>query len=702
MSDIVSFRARSALLIAFIFAASALILSLDLSDRPGATGAAAVPSASLSPSHLDKIAPEVLEDTADGKSTSFVVLMDEQAGLNAAYQMSDEDARGWYVYNTLTSTADRTQADVRAILSARGVAYRVLWIANALAVTGDRTLVEEIAALPEVRKIASNRPSTGIDPIAPSKQVRGDSPQAVEWGVQRVNAPQLWAMGYTGQGILVGNADTGMRWTHNAIKSHYRGWDGATADHNYNWWDAIRSPTINPCGWASSQPCDDDEILGGGHGTHTTGTAVGDDGAGNQVGVAPGAKWIGCRNMERGVGTLAYYLDCFQFFLAPHDLSDQDPDPTRRPHVLNNSWACVEGCAPDALRSAVEASQAAGIFVEASAGNDGPECSTVAFPPAIYEATFSTGAIDITNAIADFSSRGPVLSDASSRLKPNVSAPGVDVRSSLRGSDTEYGELSGTSMAGPHVVGVVALLWSARPDLSRRITETKTLLQQSANPSVTVNPVQTCGGTPSNQAPNNSFGWGRVDVLAAYNLAQATVTPMPTVTPVPTSTATTVPTDALVGHVTWQGRPAQPNPLQRLPVTLTLKSALAGEINYTTRTSDASGFFTVSVGGLLPGVYNWRTKGAKYLATSGTVVIGPGTNQQEMGLMRAGDCNNDNVVNIQDFNLMKATFGRAAGDPFYDDHAEYTGDNVVNILDFNLLKPNFGTGGAPPVSPGGR
>ena len=154
----------------------------------------------------------------------------------------------------------------------------------------------------------------------------------------------------------------------------------------------------------------------------------------------------------------------------------------------------------------------------------------------------------------------------------------------------------------------------------------------------------------------------------------------------------------LVGHVTWQGRPAQPNALNQLPITLTLKSALT-EVNYAAQTTDASGFFTVSVNGMLPGQYQWRVKDPKYLANSGTTIITIGTNRQEMGLMRAGDASNDNIVNVVDFNIMKSTFGRSVGQPDYDDRADWTGDQVVNVQDFNWLKLNFGTSGAPPIHP---
>ena len=158
----------------------------------------------------------------------------------------------------------------------------------------------------------------------------------------------------------------------------------------------------------------------------------------------------------------------------------------------------------------------------------------------------------------------------------------------------------------------------------------------------------------------------------------------------------------LVGHVNWQGRPAQPNALQQLPITLTLKSGTT-EVNHTGLTTDASGFFTVPVGSLPNGSYNWRVKGAKHLANSGAVSLtGAPQVNQEMGLMRAGDCNNDNVVGAADFNILRASFGFTLGDPNYDARADFTGDNVVNATDFNLLRTNFGTGGAPPIRPAGR
>ncbi len=166
----------------------------------------------------------------------------------------------------------------------------------------------------------------------------------------------------------------------------------------------------------------------------------------------------------------------------------------------------------------------------------------------------------------------------------------------------------------------------------------------------------------------------------------------------PTSTPTPVPA-LLVGHVDWQGRPPQPSTLQQLPITLTLKMGTA-EINYPSQNTDASGFFTVPVTGLPSGTYSWRVKGPKFLANSGSVVLtGGGTTQAEMGQLRAGDSDNDNVVNVNDFAIVQRAFGRTIGNGRYDDRADFTGDQVVNVHDFNLMKVNFGQTGAPPVGP---
>jgi subtilisin family serine protease len=520
-----------------------LVLSIMALVSIGSNSSA---TASATSQPASKIESKVLVETLDGKSTSFVVLMSEKANLTPAYGMKDQDARGWFVYNTLRETANRSQAGIRTSLDAKGVQYKTLWIANALVVTGDRALVNELSARSDVRAIEHNAIMYLMEPVraeadtsnATSAPLAPSGAITIEWGVENVRAPEVWDLGYTGQGIVVAGADTGVQWTHEALKSQYRGWDGMVANHDYNWHDAIHLPDpSDPCGPDTEEPCD-----GHDHGTHTVGTAVGDNGMGQKIGVAPGAEWIGCRNMmAAGVGFGAVfdtYAECFEWFLAPTKIDGTMPDPTKRPHVIINSWGCPEGCTPETLREIVEATVASGIFVEASAGNDGPACSTVTVPPAIFEASFTVGAIDINNTLAEFSSRGPVVTDGSMRTKPDISAPGVDTLSAVRGNDNaSYDEFSGTSMAGPHVAGVVALVWSARPELVRQITETRTLLEQTANPHVAViDPIQQCGGTTEADIPNNFFGHGRIDAFAAVERAEVGG-PLPSATPVASPTA---------------------------------------------------------------------------------------------------------------------------------------------------------------------
>src|SRR5437868_4581518 len=190
---------------------------------------------------FSKIAPEVLAETANG-STSIVILLADQADINAAYQMKDQDARGWFVYNTLTQHAARTQAALRAELDARGVSYQSFWAANMIVATADRALIETLAARADVARIDANNPVRWIELPEIAKETAAlNAPTTTEWGVNNVNAPAVWAMGFTGQGIVIGDQDTGQRWTHEALKPHYRGWNGVTADHNYNWHDAIHS-----------------------------------------------------------------------------------------------------------------------------------------------------------------------------------------------------------------------------------------------------------------------------------------------------------------------------------------------------------------------------------------------------------------------------------------------------------------------------
>jgi subtilisin family serine protease len=230
--------------------------------------------------------------------------------------------------------------------------------------------------------------------------------------------------------------------------------------------------------------------------------------------------------MEEGWGSPASYTECFEWFVAPYPLggdSFTDGDPAKAPDVINNSWVCTdnEGCsASDILLQVVETVRAAGIVTVQAAGNEGDDCSTVQFPASTYDASLTVGATDDQNDIAGFSSRGPVMVDGSGRLKPDIVAPGENIMSSL--PDSAYGWLSGTSMASPHVAGLVALLISAKPELAGNVDALETILTESA---LTLTSHQTCGTDNVNSIPNNVYGWGRIDALRAYEMV-GTYTPV--------------------------------------------------------------------------------------------------------------------------------------------------------------------------------
>ena len=521
----------------FLVAAVVVATGAVASSRVGKQRGVAVSSP---PSSAQKIAPWVMEHTANGQQAEFFVVLADQADLSRASALQTKGEKGRYVYNTLLNKSQVTQKPILRWLRDRGLERRSFYIVNAILVKGTRAIAEALAARPDVARIEgnplihNNLPQLSSAVEAPPYLQRAET---IEPGIVYTHAPDVWALGFTGQEIVVGSADSGVRWTHDALKPHYRGWDGQNADHNYNWHDSIHDSVGNPCGNDSPFPCDDGS--GFGHGSHTTGTMIGDDGMGNQIGMAPGAKWIGCRNMDQAIGTPARYIECMEWFLAPYPIGGGQGDPSKAPDITNNSWYCPpsEGCSPDTLQAAVEAQAAAGIMMVVSAGNDGSNCSTIFYPPAIYDITYSVGALVTgTDIIADFSSRGPVTIDGSGRIKPDITASGTSVRSATNDCDSCYAVGTGTSMAAPHIAGAMALLWSAIPSLKNQIDASRTALNNAAH---FISSTQ-CGDAGP---PNNVYGWGRVDIFAAVGgIPSPTPTPTATATPTPTSTGTPSPT----------------------------------------------------------------------------------------------------------------------------------------------------------------
>lgn len=473
------------------------------------------------------IEPQLLHAAQISAQTDFLILLSDKADLKAATAGAKTKLeKGQATVVALKAAAARSQPGVLAALQARGLEHRAFWIANAITARGSLADIQALAARADVSGLY--KIDAQLNLLSPYIARRADAVRAVnhqaktdyvakalgdnvEAGVALVRAPAVWQLGFKGQGVVVGDHDIGVMWDHPALKNNYRGWDGTTASHAYNWRNAFGAADLfctDP-----EVPCDSN-----GHGTHTTGTMVGFDGGDNQIGMAPEAQWMACRSLldpVLGVGTVPTYMDCMEWQIAPYPEGDPDAaDPAMAPDVANNSWGCLEACAPPLLKDVNDAIYEAGIVQVVSAGNDGDTCSTVAFPIAVYESSFTVGASDVADEMAGFSSRGPVLTDGSMRLKPNITAPGVDTRSAW--NDGDYNVISGTSMAGPHVAGLVALLMSAEPKLKGRVADVRKLIELSAVQTITT--VQTCGGTAVSDIPNNISGWGRIDALNAVTM----------------------------------------------------------------------------------------------------------------------------------------------------------------------------------------
>jgi subtilisin family serine protease len=560
------------------------------------------------------IDPKVQSEIQAEGETTFWVYLSQQADLSPAYAIQDWGARGQFVVDQLRSVADASQADLRSMLQKRGATFTSFWIVNAIRVTGDAALLQDLAVQPGVKKITASSTYTLPKPLAAAHREQANS---VEWNIDRINAPQVWStFGVRGEGIVVANIDSGVQFDHPALRAQYRGNLGeGVYDHNYNWFDpsAICTPGV---------PCDNM-----GHGSHTMGTMLGDDGGENQIGVAPGARWIAAKGCEYDWCTDFALLSSAEWILAPCPLgvSPGDPscDPARRPQIVNNSWGSVGG--NPWFQASVQAWVAAGIFPAFSAGNEGPGCWT-AGSPGDYLESYAAGAFDINNDIADFSSRGP---SALGGIKPNLAAPGVDVRSSVPyGSGYEI--YSGTSMASPHVAGTVALMWSAAPVLLGDVSATRLILDQTA---FDVFDSQ-CDAYPAPEAagnPNNVWGEGRLDAFAAVELSPRG----------PTSTLQGALTDANTGQ-----------PLADASIQV------VGPISRTTH-SDENGFYQI----LLPvGVYDVTASRFAYRSqmASGVTVI-------------------EGVITVQDFALAPAPAHNLSGYVF-DDLGNPVADATVTIL----------------------
>jgi uncharacterized membrane protein len=456
----------------------------------------------------NKIEAALVDQLQTQGQADFIVRFAAQADLSPAYDM-DWQERGEFVYQILTETARRSQAEAIGVLDALSLEHQTFIAGNELYVwNGNLATASALAALPEVASIRASR-TYSIDPVRVENPLvsvtwagdllaqnlyvtAGNAPNATAWGISYAKADQFWTVyDVQGGGILVANIDTGVQWNHPGLDQAYK---CATDPGNAACW----SDPSNICG---GLPCDNN-----GHGTHTMGTMVADDDPTlpYQAGMAPDAQWIACKGCEGSSCSDSALNACADWILAPGG------SPANRPNVVNNSWG---GGGGDAWYQAkVSAWRAAGIFPAFSAGNSGPTCGSIG-SPGDYQESFASAMINSSGTIDPGSSRGPSDYGHDPYTKPNIASPGVGICSTIPTNQWSCG-YSGTSMASPHSAGAVALLWSCNPSLIGQIDQTFEILQDSAG----ATPAGNCSSPPDGEG-NYTYGYGYLDVLTAGVLA---------------------------------------------------------------------------------------------------------------------------------------------------------------------------------------
>ncbi|HPR35155.1 MAG TPA: S8 family serine peptidase [Anaerolineaceae bacterium] len=468
------------------------------------------------PDSIVTVEQAVLDEMQLNGSASYWIQFKNSVDLSPAYTMNWSD-RGWFVYETLLKQADVTQAQVKSYLTGSKVDFKSYWINNSILVTSSsKSVLNDLLKFDGIESIQARKSYILYEPDT-SAALLDNGINAIEPNLTHVNADDVWAMGIDGAGLVIANIDTGVRYSHQALVGQYRGNLGGTFDHNYNW--------FNPDDLGDDVPRD-----GNGHGTHTMGTMVGDDGSANQIGIAPGAEWIACAGCPDGSCTDTALLGCAEFIAAPTDLTGNNADPDLRPNAVNNSWGDCGQTYDPWFADVIDAWHAVGtypIFSNGNASNCGysapPGLNTVGNPARSGNVTGVGSSGEQNGLYASHSNWGPTdnmdtvnPTDGYDELKPQVLAPGVSIRSSVPTSDTSYEDgWSGTSMSAPHVTGLVALIWQAAPCLIGDYAVTENLIESTA-----VDMVYDDGSslTPSN-FPNYATGWGEIDALAAVNYA---------------------------------------------------------------------------------------------------------------------------------------------------------------------------------------
>lgn len=433
-----------------------------------------VVAACLAVSSAATVQPSLLNKVRAGGSHDAILELHsvmDQIESSATLQSLKGDAKVSTMINMLKGLTGAAQAPYATLLSELGVEYEQFWASNIIHMKNiDLATLAKVRDMFKDDALIREQVIVTLDTIV--EELDTNITQAVQWGVEKVRAPQAWSV-TDGAGIVVGIIDTGANGNHVALKD---GFAGAWRDPYYN----------------NANPTDTN-----GHGSHALGSAVG---RANGIGVAPGARWVACRGLNnQGSGTENALITCGQWMLTA----------SPRPDIVTNSWGGGEG--DNFYNSVVSSWRNAGIIPVFAIGNAGSACRT-ANSPGDQGGLLSCGATQSSDAMASFSSRGPSNAGV---MKPELSAPGQSIVSCGTGSNN-YATLSGTSMATPHLAGAIALVLSANPNYDINQVYTA-LANTAAQPSLT-SADRDCGLEGSGDFPNNAYGYGRIDVGRALGV----------------------------------------------------------------------------------------------------------------------------------------------------------------------------------------
>lgn len=459
--------------------------------------------ASTQAAQLSDQLASTLSAKRSGDFLSVLVFMRQQpdiVAIRATHHLKSDSRRESHkiLIDALKDFANTEQGDLRQTLDDASVqgevsSYESYWIANAFQVRATKSFIEILQARSDIAVLIEDLPLQSLYYPPAQSTIQSAKGLGVSAGLRTIGADSMWALGYTGIGTLIASFDTGVNGKHPALIGSYRG------NHGYSpqecWYDPVYNQSYPH--W--------DPSLGetGKHGSETMGVMVGkDDATGDTVGVAFGAEWISAMVVDIPG---ANYLAAFQWIADP----DGDPNTIDDvPDVLNNSWGFKQsnvGCM-DIFWTAIDNLEALGTVVVFACGNEGPSPFSLRNPANRATTIYNSYAVGGTLVAGDTawtrSSRGPSDCDSVS-IKPQVTAPGYNIRTTNADTNVGYSSVIGTSFAAPHVAGAVALLRQYNPNAS--VDTIKWALMKSAVDK----------GTPG---PDNTYGWGRINVMAALRL----------------------------------------------------------------------------------------------------------------------------------------------------------------------------------------